>query len=242
MRLSIRAKLLGGALLLVAFSAAIAAVAIDRLGHVRDTGDALYTQGYEPVVASSTIQTAAKDMALQGATYNLLAATLGPAKAVETPQGKQVVPAIEADQKAIKGALPKLAQAPGAMQDTAQQIGKAANDYSVALGKILQAPEGSPIASELEQDINDALTRLNTSAARFTTQGDEYAQAAAEDIESSYTQARTIVLGTLLAAILFGIAGALVLSGSIRRGVASIRERLTSLQERDTASLRRDRA
>ena len=139
MRLSIRAKLLGGALLLVAFSALIAAVAIVRLGDVRDKGDALYKSGYEPVVASSTIQTAAKDMALQGATYNLLAATIGPAAATKTPQGKAIVPAITADQKQIKAALPDLDQAPASMQGTAKQITQYLRD---AMGGSLSARIG----------------------------------------------------------------------------------------------------
>ncbi len=239
MRLSIRAKLLGGALLLVAFSAVIAAVAIVRLGDVRDKGDALYQRGYEPVVASSTIQTAAKDMALQGATYNLLVAQLGPVEAGKTPQGKAIVPSITADQKRIKAALPDLAQAPASMQGTAKQISTAAEDYSAALAAILKTPAGSPISKKLETQINDALTRLNASAAKFTKDGDAYANDASDDIAAVYTSSRKVVLGTLLLAILFGIAGALILSASIRRGVSAIRERLSSLQEHDTASLRR---
>lgn len=183
MRLSIRAKLLGGALLLVAFSALIAAVAIVRLGDVRDKGDALYKHGYEPVVASSTIQTSAKDMALQGTTYSLLVATVGPVAAGKTPQGKTILPSIRKDQKAIKQALPTLEQAPESMQDTAKQISTAANDYSTALAAILKAPPGAPISKKLDTQINDAITRLNTSSATFTKQGDEYANGAAGDIE-----------------------------------------------------------
>ncbi len=104
--MSIRTKLLAGACVLIAFSALIAGIAIKQLSDAHEKSDALYRAAYRPVVASLAIDGAARDAALQGATYNQLAATMGPARALESARGKAAVKAVDADLKRIARALP----------------------------------------------------------------------------------------------------------------------------------------
>ncbi len=238
MRLSIRTKLLGSSLVLIALCAVIAALAVIRLGEAKHSGNDLYEQGYQPTVAAVYISSLAKDMQLQGATYGLLAATTPPAQLEAAADKAKILPNIQNDQKMIKAVTPQLKQAPAEMQNQVKSILAASAAYNTALGKILKAPPGSPAAAEAEQEINAALTQLNTASAKFSEAGNAYAEDAAQDINDVYTQSRTIVFGALGLAVVLGLALAFLISGSIRRGVAAIRERLGSLQEHDTASLR----
>ncbi|MBJ7519407.1 MAG: MCP four helix bundle domain-containing protein [Solirubrobacteraceae bacterium] len=238
MRLSIRTKLLGSSLVLIALCAVIAALAVVRLGEVKNNGNELYENGYQPTVAAVYISSLAKDMQLQGATYGLLAATTPPAQLEAAADKAKILPNIENDQKMIKAVTPQLQQAPAGMQDSVKEILASSTAYNEGLAKILKAPPGSPEAGQAEQEINAALARLSASSSEFSEAGNAFAEDKAKDIDDVYTQSRAIVFGALGLAVILGLALAFLISGSIRKGVNAIRERLGSLQEHDTASLR----
>ncbi|MBJ7329815.1 MAG: methyl-accepting chemotaxis protein [Solirubrobacteraceae bacterium] len=237
MRLSIRTKLLGSSLVLIALCAAIAALAVVRLGDVKDKGNDLYEQGYQPTVAAVYISSLAKDMKLQGTTYGLLAATTPPAALEKATEDAKILQNITTDQKGIKSVAPQLKQAPADQQALVKEILDSSKSYETALSKLLKATD--PAASaQLEKQLDAALARLGASSGKFSEAGDAFAKDAANDIDNVYTQSRMIVLVALGLAILLGLALAFLISGSIRKGVAAIRDRLSSLQANDTASLR----
>ena len=238
MTLSIRTKLLVGACVLIAFSAIIAGIAIKQLSDAHEKSDALYRAAYRPVVASLAIDGAARDAALQGATYNQLAASMGPARAMKSTQGQAAVDAVEADLERITRAIPSLATVPTSLAPSARQVRVGALQFRAAFERLLEQPAGSPAFRAAEQKVYAALDRMQSGAAVLSTKGDQAAKADADAIGDAYTSSRTLVLGALALATLLGLGGAFLLSGSIRRGVQAIRERLASLQEHDTTSLR----
>ncbi len=238
MTLSIRTKLLLGACVLIAFSALIAGIAIKQLSDAHEKSDALYRAAYRPVVASLAIDGAARDAALQGATYNQLAATIGPARALESAEGKAAVKAVDADLKRIAVALPSLATVPPSLAPSARQVRVGALQFRTAFKRLLEQPAGSPAFRASMQKVYAALDRMQSGAASISAKGDGLARADAKEINDAYTSSRALVLGALALSVLLGLAGALLLSGSIRRGVQAICERLASLQQHDTASLR----
>ncbi|MFA9270112.1 MAG: methyl-accepting chemotaxis protein [Baekduiaceae bacterium] len=238
MTLSIRTKLLVGACVLIAFSALIAGIAIKQLSDAHEKSDALYRAAYRPVVASLAIDGAARDAALQGATYNQLAASMGPARAMKSTQGQAAVDAVEADLERITRAIPSLATVPTSLAPSARQVRVGALQFRAAFERLLEQPAGSPAFRAAEQKVYAALDRMQSGAAVLSTKGDQAAKADADAIGDAYTSSRTLVLGALALATLLGLGGAFLLSGSIRRGVQAIRERLASLQEHDTTSLR----
>ncbi|MGK2937411.1 MAG: HAMP domain-containing methyl-accepting chemotaxis protein [Solirubrobacteraceae bacterium] len=237
MRLSIRTKLLGSSLVLVALCAVIAALAVVRLGEAKTSGNDLYEQGYQPNVAAVYISSLAKDMQIQSTMYVVLAATTPPDQLDEVAKAK-ILPPIENDQKKIKAVIPQLKQAPAEMQNHVEAILAASAAYDTALGKILEMRLGTPAAAKVEQEINTAVAQLHTASEKLSEAGDAYAADAAKDIDDVYTESRMIVFGALGLAVILGLALALLISGSIRKGVNAIRERLGSLKEFDTASLR----
>ncbi|MBJ7332512.1 MAG: MCP four helix bundle domain-containing protein [Solirubrobacteraceae bacterium] len=237
MRLSIRTKLLASSLVLIALCAVIAALAVVRLGEVKNKGNDLYERGYQPTVAAVYISQLAKDMKLQGTTYNLLAATTPPAALDKAVEDAKIVENLTSDQKQFKAVAPQLEQAPASAQPLVKEILSSAEAYNTTLAQILKVSDPAT-TQRLSKDLDAALARLMKASSAFSTQGNEFADDAADDITAVYTQSRTIVLIALGLAVVLGLALAFLISGSIRRGVAAIRDRLSSLQQNDTASLR----
>ena len=110
--------------------------------------------------------------------------------------------------------------------------------FRAAFERMLKQTAGSPAFRASMQKVYAALDSMQSGAALISAKGDEVARADVKDISDAYTSSRALVLGALALSALLGLAGALLLSGSIRRGVQAIRDRLVSLQEHDTASLR----
>jgi len=72
LRLSIRTKLLATSLLLLALAGVISVLAIAQLSTVKHKGSDLYHHAYTPTVGAVYINSLAKDLSLQTATYNIL--------------------------------------------------------------------------------------------------------------------------------------------------------------------------
>jgi methyl-accepting chemotaxis protein len=206
----------------------------------KDERDNLYTRAYGPTTAAVYASSLAKDLALQGATYNLALARNGgdAAAAQKDPLAKDVLPAIQKDQKALKSVRPQLAQAPAEMQSLAKRIVDASTTYTETLNTILKLEPDAPENVELGKKLDVTVKELDTAAMAFAGKSDAYAKQSAADIGTAYTSSRTLILIALGFAVVLGLAIALLISAQINGVVRKIRDRLTSLRENDTASLR----
>jgi methyl-accepting chemotaxis protein len=240
LRLSVRTKLLASSLLLVALCAVIALLAVVRLGDVNEKGHELYDHAYGPTTAAVYASSLAKDLALQGATYNLaLAASDGDvAAAQKDPRAKGVLPAIQKDQKALKSLNPQLANAPAELQPLARRITGAAATYTATMTELLKLKPTDPRQAELGAKLDATVKQLDAASMQFAGKSDAYAKDAAADIHSAYSSARTLILIALGFAIVIGLATALLMSAQINRVVRKVRSSLESLRANDTASLR----
>src|SRR4051794_34984735 len=123
-RLTVRAKLLASALVLIVLCAGIAALSIARLGEVKRHAAELYLEAYTPTVAAVTAEALANDLAFQGATWEpIVGAPRGDTPAAgRDPRIKAVTAAIARDQKALAGLVPQLRQAPESMRGRSARI------------------------------------------------------------------------------------------------------------------------
>jgi methyl-accepting chemotaxis protein len=240
LRLSIRTKLLASALLLIALCGVVSLLAISRLGDVKQQGSNLYHRAYTPTTSSVYVMSLAKDLALQGATYNMVLAQHGgdAAAAQKDPQLKNLLPAIAKDQKELKKTTPALAAAPAALRPLAKQITAASTAYTTHLNAILKLPPNDPRAVKLGIQLDKDVATLQSAAGAFAAKSDAYAKSSNDKISAAYSSGRTLILIALGLAAALGLALALLISNQIKRGVHAIRERLASLREHDTASLR----
>jgi len=240
LRLSIRTKLLAGALLLVLLAGVISLLAIVRLGAVKQEGSNLYNKAYTPTVSSIYASSLAKDLALQSSRYDeVLAEHGGDATAAARDQRtKPIRPAIGADQKALAGIGRSLAQAPASLAPLAARIDANIKTYNSDLATLLKAKPTDPGYAALNRKLPADVTAIDTAAMAFAGRSDAYAKNANKKIEDAYSSGRTLILIALVAAALLGLAAALLISGQVKRGVTRIRIQLTSLRENDTASLR----
>src|SRR4051794_24836806 len=239
-RLSIRTKLLASSLLLIVLAAVISLLAIDRLGNVKDQGSDLYNKTYTPTTVAIYVNTLAKDLALQSANYSLVVAANGgdQVAARQDPRTKQVVAAIESDQKTLATILPVLAKAPAGLQGDVARIVAGVKTYKADLALVVKLPHDDPRAATLIAKLPADIKAIDDASKAMTQASDNNAKAASKSIGDAYATGRTLILGALLVAAIVGLVTALVISEQIKRGVQRIRRQLISLRENDTASLR----
>jgi methyl-accepting chemotaxis protein len=240
LRLSIRTKLLGSALLLIVLAAIISLLAIARLGAVKEQGANLYDKAYGPTVSAIYANSLAKDLNAQSATYNSIIAEHGgdSVAAGKDKRTKPILPAITADQKGLGTIGIALAKAPSDLAPMAAKINAGIKAYKDDLATLLKLKPTDPQYAALNAKLPNDIKAIDVNSLAFTGKSDAYAQSANKKIKSAYTSGRTLILIALLATIIIGLAAALVISGQVKRGVTRIRKQLTSLRENDTASLR----
>jgi methyl-accepting chemotaxis protein len=239
-RLSIRTKLLASSLLLIALTALVSLLAIDRLGDVQKEGDNLYKHAYGPTTAAVYASSLAKDLALQGATYNLAVAENGgdAVAAQKDPRAKNVLPAIQKDEKALKALRPQLDRAPAEMQALAEKINGAAATYTATLDEILKLKPNDPRNLELSKKLDTTVKALDAASSEFAGKSDAFAKQSAADITAARDSGRTLILVALVVALVLGLGIALFMSAQINKVVRKVRDTLESLRANDTASLR----
>jgi methyl-accepting chemotaxis protein len=239
-RLSIRSKLLFSSLVLVALAGAISALAIIRLGDVKDHGAELYNNAYTPTVYAVYVGQLSKDLALQSATYNAILADHGgdAIAAQKDPRTKPILPAINKDQKALKTVAGPLRGAPADLHPLVTKILAGVKAYNTDLAAVLKLPPDSAAAKKLGAQLGRDIVAIQTASDGFAAKSDAFAKATNGKIRSAFTSARTLILIALGIATALGLALAFVISEQIKRGVVRIGRQLRSLREHDTASLR----
>jgi methyl-accepting chemotaxis protein len=240
LRLSIRTKLLASTFLLIALTAVIAFLAVARLGNVKDQGSELYSRTYTPTTVALYVNAQSKDLALQSAVYDEVLAEHGgdPVAAGKDKRTKPILPAITRDQKALAGVLPMLAAAPRNVQASVTKITTNVKAYKTDLAKLLKLGAGTPASAQMSVKLAQDIANIDAGSLAMTSQSDANAKSAVKDIKSSYTSGRTLIFGSLILAILIGLAAALFISQQVKNGVGRIRRQLSSLRENDTAALR----
>jgi methyl-accepting chemotaxis protein len=236
-RLSIRGKLLGSSLLLIALSAIGSFLAVNHLRSVERSGVALHDEAYTPTTAALQVQLRVKDLSLQNTTFQLLVAQMGPVKAKQTPAFRALDAATGSDLEALASLAPKLRAAPDSMRPLGRAIEQGITDYNAALDAARKARKPADVARTVE-DLMAVAVKLQTDAGRFTAASTRMAQAAETSIHDSYGAGRDTVIVALLFTLLVGLAVSLRISGLVRRSVRDITGALKSLRDHDTAALR----
>src|ERR1700712_2430541 len=116
MKLSIRGKLLGSSLIIIALCAIGSILAIGHLGDVKQTGNELHDKAYTPTTWSIYIMALSKDMQLQHMTFRRIVAELGPVEASKTKEFAALLAKTTADQKAVAKTVKALDAAPAGEQ------------------------------------------------------------------------------------------------------------------------------
>jgi methyl-accepting chemotaxis protein len=241
LRLSIRTKLLGSALVLIAFAGLISAVSIGRLADAKDAGHRLYHKAYEPSVAAIAVNGAVNDIKYQTEVYTVLVVQNGGQQPkLDAPAVVPIVNAVKKDEAELVALLPTLRRVTGPERATALKLATSVTTYTKLLNEALtstdkQTPEQYAKADKARRAALETISSLSASLAKA---GNVAAADADHDIARSFTSSRTIVLLCLAFAVLFGLGLAWIMSATIRRGVAGIGDRLRALRENDTASLR----
>jgi methyl-accepting chemotaxis protein len=234
--LSLRGKLLGSSLLLIALATIGSLIALSRLGSVETSGVAMHDHAYLPTSAALQVQQRTTDLALQSTTFSLLVATYGPIKADARPEFKALDIATTEDLKALSKLAKQLDAAPAAQLPLARKIQGEVVSYNKALAAARVA-KGAAVQTTMDT-LNAVIAALRSDSAKFAAASATYAEQAKSDIENAHDTGRNWVVISLVVTLLVGLAVALRLSAVIRRGVRDILRTLTSLRERDTAALR----
>jgi methyl-accepting chemotaxis protein len=237
MHLSIRGKLLGSSLLLIALAAVGSLLALNHLGTVQRSGVALHDEAYGPTTAALKVQLRVKDLALQNTTFQLLVAQFGPVKAKETQAFRDLDQATGDDLAALAALAPRLRAAPASMRPLGRAVEQGIAEYNSALDAARKSRTPTAVARTVERLLG-AGAALQASAGRFTVASDRYAQGAENDIHRSYASGRNTVIIALLVTLLVGLAVSLRISSVVRRGVKDIIGALKCLRDKDTAALR----
>jgi methyl-accepting chemotaxis protein len=240
MKLSIRSRLIGSSLVIIALCAVGSLLAIGHLGEVKQTGKDLHDKAYTPTVNSIYATALAKDLQLQFSTYQLLVAQYGPDKAGTTPQFKKLMAATTADQKALAKAAKELDAAPASEQRLSADVKAAITSYNAALAAAVKAPKDAPPAQmqAIVAKIPVAASHLETVAGRFAQASNAYAQKAENDIDAAYVSGRTSVVVTLVAAILVGVLIAFLVASKMASRIRVVVERLQQLRDNCATELR----
>jgi methyl-accepting chemotaxis protein len=233
LRLSLPVKLAASFGVIVVLMVALSVVALGRLGHVKQEGSTLYQRDYTPTVSAVYAGTLAKDLALQGATYNLVLVSHGgdAVAAQKDPRVKGVLPAIAKDQKAFKQVLAGLDDAPADLKPLAAKLTTAFRTYNTDLGTILKLEPTDPRIAKLSADLDKQVRTIDSTSQAFATRSDAYAKATNKRIADTYSSGRTFVLVALILAVLLGVGLAFALSRSILRGVRDVLDRISSLRD-----------
>jgi methyl-accepting chemotaxis protein len=239
MKLSIRGKLLGSSLIIIALCAVGSLLAIGRLGDVKQTGKDLHDQAYTPTTSSLYVMAVAKDLQLQHMTYRRLVAEVGPVKVATTKEFKSLLAATTADQKALKATIKNLDGAPASEQALVKQVKAAVANYNAALAAANSTAKKTPAEQQqILDNIPIAAKKLETVAGQFTAASDKFAQTSENDIDDAYTTGRNSVLLTLLLAIIAGIVISFVVASRMAKRISVIVDRLGMLRDRCATELR----
>jgi methyl-accepting chemotaxis protein len=241
MKLSIRGKLLGSSLIIIALCAIGSLLAISHLGDVKQTGKDLHDKAYTPTTSSIYIMALSKDMQLQHMTYRRLVAELGPVEASKTKEFTALLAKTTADQKAVAKTVKALDAAPASEKTLVAGVKTAITNYNAALAaagsedtlKLSPAGQAAVIAK-----IPVAAEKLEAAAGQFTAASDKFAQTSENDIDDAYATGRSTVVITLILAILAGIAISFVVASRMAKRIGIVVERLGMLRDNCATELR----
>jgi methyl-accepting chemotaxis protein len=236
-RHSVRGKLLASSLMLIVLCAAGFGLALMRLADVRDTGLALDQKAYKPATIAYDIRDLSKDLMLQQVRFDLLAARLGPERAVQSPELKPILAAIDADRAQMKLALARLARLPAAQRSAARPLVAAVDRYSEILAAARNARTPQAQAAGAAR-IPAAAGRVEAAASTFAAGTRRFAERAGASITDTYNNARWTIVAALVLAAGAGLLLSLRLAATMRRTVGAVLVTLGELRERDTAALR----
>jgi methyl-accepting chemotaxis protein len=240
MKLSIRSKLIGSSLIIIALCAVGSLLAIGHLGTVKQSGKDLHDKAYTPTVSSIYVMALSKDLQLQHMTYRRLAAEVGPAEVAKTAEFKKLVAATTYDQKTIAKTIKALDAAPAAEQPLVAKVKAAVNNYNAALAAAGKVPKDATPAESaaIIGKIPVAAHQLELVSGQFSGDSDKYAQKAENKIDSSYTSGRTAIIITLIVAILAGVLISFVVASRMSKRLGTIVERLAMLRDNCATELR----
>ncbi|WP_051221577.1 methyl-accepting chemotaxis protein [Conexibacter woesei] len=240
MKLSIRSKLIGSSLLIIALCAVGSLLAIGHLGTVKQSGKDLHDKAYTPTVNSIYATALAKDLQLQFTNYQLLVAQYGPTKAGNTPQFKTLMAATTKDQKALAVAAKQLDAAPGSEAKLAANVKTSIKNYNDALKAATTLPKNASAAQSAKVigAIPGTAVKLEAVAGQFAQASNTYAQKAENKIDSSYKSGRDAIIITLIVAILAGVAISFVVASRMARRIRLVVDRLAMLRDNCATELR----
>src|SRR6195952_2274092 len=241
MKLSIRGKLLGSSLVIIALCAIGSLLAIGHLGDVRQSGKDLHDKAYTPTTSSIYIMALSKDMQLQHMTYRRIVAELGPVDASKSKEFTALLAKTTADQKAVAKTVKALDAAPAGEQQLVAGVKTAIKNYNAALPaagskdalKLSAAGQAAVIAK-----IPAAAEKLEAAAGAFTAASDKFAQTSEDRIDDAYTSGRDVVALSLLLAILAGIAISFFVASRMAKRIGIVVDRLGMLRDNCATELR----
>ena len=235
-RLSVRAKLLGSAGLLVALMLFVGFVAESRLGAIAEDGKSLYTTDFLGSDWAGDLELALNEQ--QRAVYRAIASQASAAEAADVEE------TIEATRKTLRDAVANLKtkvelSASERAELTAFEEAWKRQDDLLARGSALAA----------RGDVQGAVALFNGRQQEALTQALEAADAVGDAIEASAARhfaaigdvessSRATLLAMIIAAALAGFGVAFLIARGIQRSVADVLDRLTSLSDHCVAGLR----
>ncbi|HEY4095329.1 MAG TPA: methyl-accepting chemotaxis protein, partial [Baekduia sp.] len=238
MTLSIRSKLLGSSLLIIALCAIGSFLAVGRLGDVRQSGKDLHDQAYTPTVGAIYAGSLAKDLQLQNTKYALLVEQLGAAKAGASKGLKDILAANAVDQKGLATAIKDLKSAPAAEQSLANAVSDSVIKYNKALATAVDKKSTPAVSAAAVAEIPADAVAVENAANAFAAASDKFAQTSENKIDDAYSSGRNLIFGALIIAIIIGALLSFLIASRMSKRIALVVERLAMLRDRCAADLR----
>jgi methyl-accepting chemotaxis protein len=225
-RLSIRMKLLGTAAVLIAFSAMIAGVGYLQLGAASDR---LALMHGDLLVGESQLAAMAQDV--EAIQYDALHLTI--ASASDLTAINQDITSQQTDFTAqLKAAY--AGDSDGKDGPTLDKVSAGYDAWTKALTTQVLSKVGTDPASAQAALLATVAPLYQTVSSDLLTAGDSklaVAQTAANDGAAASTTANLLLLGALLASVIFGLLLVLLLARSIVNGVKTVQATLTSMAD-----------
>ncbi|HWK27259.1 MAG TPA: methyl-accepting chemotaxis protein [Solirubrobacter sp.] len=234
-RFGLRAKLLTGAAVLLAFTAVVGVLGIRTNSRANASADKMFTVSVEPLAQLGTAR--AKFNESRAFTSNHVLETDASAKADMERKLKENAGIIDANLAKVGKSL---STESGRKLYADLQRNLAA--YREARAKVLELSDQGKQAEAYRVDKASVLPAVNAAAANFTDLFDskvEVAEAENQAIDRAAASSKQQAILLLIGALLAGFGMAWWFSGRIQKTVQEILSRIATLRERDTTDLRR---
>ncbi|WP_084285393.1 methyl-accepting chemotaxis protein [Solirubrobacter soli] len=234
-RFGLRAKLLSGASVLLAFTALIGLLGIRTNAESNASSKRMFAGSVEPLAELGTARAKFNESRAFTNNHILESAPADKAKLVEKLKANDAV----VDQNLAK-VEDSLATAKGKQAFAA--LGAAIVEYRKARTEVLAVSDTGDVKAAYALNKAKVLPRVSEAVDAFTALFDSKVKLAGDEqhsIEAAAASARTRAIALLVGALVVGFAMALWFSGRIQKTVKEILDRIESLRMHDTTELRK---